>query len=171
MDTIKGLLRKKYQQQYQEAKRQKFNEYAKKYYRAHKQEIKEHSKKYQDQYYQAHRERIIASVALTIKEHKQTDLDFLIKTKVNGVRVADAKAGRQYTKQDYITVDWVKQQLVECGSRCFHCQKVLKILRYEPQDPDQFSVNRLFLDMEHEQENCVISCWGCNLAHGDWDMF
>jgi hypothetical protein len=47
----------------------------------------------------------------------------------------------------------------------------MKTLAFEPYDPDHFTADRLYNDMSHEQDNCVISCLACNLAHGGNDVY
>ena len=123
------------------------------------------------QYNLKHKEKI----AVYQKERnlclEQTDVDYIIKHKLVDYCGLDSKHGHQYQEADYITVEWIKQQLINNKQCCFHCQKIMKTLVFELYDPDQFTADRLFNDMAHEQDNCVISCLACNLAHGSDDVY
>jgi len=105
------------------------------------------------------------------QRRKQTDLDFIIKRKIISARLNDSKAGRgnAYKMDDYITLQWVKDTIAKQDQACFHCGKMLKLIGFERYEQNQFSIDRLYSDMPHEQENCVISCLRCNLEHGSKD--
>ena len=68
---------------------------------------------------------------------------------------------RWYKEADYITIEWVKEQLTK-SSKCRLCGTELKLVEWEPDDPKQFSIDRLKNWVAHVKSNCQIICLGCN---------
>ena len=158
-DIIKQTRRRYASEQYRELNKNKVHEACRQW----RENNKDRTEAFNHQYYDANKQKY--------SRLKQTDIDFIIKGKIKDYRRAVSAAGRVCSDDDYITLDWVKDALIKCEYRCFHCDKRLKILGYDNYDSDQFTCDRLFNDMAHEKDNCVISCLACNLAHGDKDVF
>jgi hypothetical protein len=95
------------------------------------------------------------------------NLDYVIKVKLLACSRADDEHGRQYHEEDYVSLEWVTEKLVNGSSCCFMCNKIMKILAFEAYDVNQFTIDRLYSDMAHKKDNCVISCYSCNCAHKD----
>ena len=49
---------------------------------------------------------------------------------------------RWYKEADYITIEWVNEQLTQ-SSKCRLCGTELKLVEWEPDDPKQFSIDNL----------------------------
>lgn len=105
------------------------------------------------------------------ERERRQNVTYIAQTKIYDCNKSDRKHNREYDDNDYITVDWIINELARCENKCFHCKKQLKLTEFDYKDNDQFSVDRIFNDLAHEPENCVISCWGCNDAHGNNDIF
>jgi hypothetical protein len=49
------------------------------------------------------------------------------------------------------------------GGVCVECRHLLLLDKWAPNDPDQFSFDRLDDRLPHSKDNCRVICLGCNL--------
>ena len=84
-----------------------------------------------------------------------------IRKKIKSHKNSDWLMYREYKERDYITVDWIKQQLAK-SSRCKLCLIQMKLINWDPDDPHQFSIDRLKNWLPHIKSNCQITCLQCN---------
>lgn len=167
---------------------------SKKYYETHKHQIQQYKKHFyqenkinliqkQHDNYQKNKMHIIQHKHQynilhkeQIKKHQQfyikSSLNIIINHKIKNYKKEDMKKNR-LIDENYITINWVKDQLIKCNNHCYYCNKLLKLTGYEYKDSNQFSIDRIDNTIAHTQINCVISCWQCNkyknkLSHDDF---
>jgi hypothetical protein len=106
------------------------------------------------------RERIYRRVENFPGEMFEIGLSRRIRKKLRTYRMADWLAYRTYAETDYISIDWIRDQLRT--KRCQICQCELKLI--ERNTLMQFSVDRLDDNVAHIKANCQIACLKCNKA-------
>jgi len=87
--------------------------------------------------------------------------DIKICHKLSGYARSDAEKGYE----NDLTVDKVKVLLAKQNSACNICNCDLKTF-YAPNDPQQFSVDRIDSRLGHTCSNIQLLCWACNSAKG-----
>jgi len=123
----------------------------------HQQKIKKYKQRPE---YKAHRLQVIKG-----------NFNSIVSRKINNCKYSDHETNHNYFDDDYVTIEWVINELAKNETKCFQCKKQLKLTNFEPYDKDQFSVDRIFNNMAHEPDNCLISCWGCNNERKNNDIF
>ena len=88
-------------------------------------------------------------------------LNHRIRKKIRSHKNSDWFMYRHYRANDYITIQWVKDQLTQ-SSNCRLCSVKLKLVDWSPDDPLQFSIDRLNNKIAHIKSNCQITCLHCN---------
>ena len=101
---------------------------------------------------------------LTLEDEEK--LDKTIKSKVATHKAQDSVKG----KYSDITVEHVVELLEECRTQCSICGCQLKLIDWKSGDKSQFSVDRIDGSLGHRVGNCIISCYGCNLAKKSKDI-
>lgn len=86
-----------------------------------------------------------------------------IAQKIGQHKRADYAAGRIYDEADFVTFKWVRDTLRKTNACCNKCG-VRMALEYEPNDTQQWSINRRDNNLAHTMANCEITCLSCN--HG-----
>lgn len=84
----------------------------------------------------------------------------VIGNKIEGHKREDRAQGRG---ECTLTVEQVKEMLEECKGCCAHCGLEVKTQGYECKASRQLSIDRVDNSKAHTRENCVVSCYGCNL--------
>lgn len=165
-----------YQKQYREANKERISEYNRKYREANPEKFRECFRRWADK--PESKNKLAQYKKAQYERTKRTDFDRIAKNKIHCYKMSDIKYARPFILgnspdglPNYITLEWVKAELIKCANHCYHCGKQLKLTHYERCDPDQFSVDRIFNDMAHEPLNCVISCYKCNLTHKSADIY
>jgi hypothetical protein len=87
--------------------------------------------------------------------------DNKIRQKLKAYAKTDAEKGFA----NDLTVDKVKVLLAKQNGSCNICNCDLKMF-YSPNDPQQFSVDRIDSRIGHLCSNVQVLCWGCNSAKG-----
>ncbi len=87
--------------------------------------------------------------------------DNKIRQKLKAYAKTDAEKGFA----NDLTVDKVKVLLAKQNGACNICNCDLKMF-YAPNDPQQFSVDRIDSRIGHMCSNVQVLCWGCNSAKG-----
>jgi hypothetical protein len=85
-------------------------------------------------------------------------LDSIIGKKMHSHKVYDLNRSI-YDRGNFVTVDWVKAQLLQCGRRCSVCGTQMRW-----NGNSQFSVDRIDNKLGHTQTNCRVICCSCNKA-------
>ena len=96
-------------------------------------------------------------------EHDDTDNynDKKIMEKLVGYLQTDKEKGFEFD----LTVSKVKKLIEKQNGMCNICNCDLKFY-YEPNDRQQFSIDRIDSRQGHLCSNVQILCWGCNSAKG-----
>ena len=84
-----------------------------------------------------------------------------IRKKIKSHKNTDWYMYRKYKDSEYISLEWVRNELKK-SSRCRLCGTEMKLTEWEPDDPKQFSVDRLKNWVAHVKLNCQLTCLGCN---------
>ena len=85
-----------------------------------------------------------------------------LESKINGYKYQDVKKD-VYDAQTSISLDEVINKLINASLSCEYCSKQVKVLYRQVRDPLQWTLDRIYNDLNHSNENTVISCLGCNL--------
>ena len=104
---------------------------------------------------------------ITIFEHNAEEVRSLkycrlmqyIKLKIDGYKEQDKKCYRQFKKEDYVNVDWVKEQ----GRHCVKCNKLFDF-SFDKNNNVQsdFTIDRICNSLAHVKSNCQVMCLQCN---------
>jgi len=87
--------------------------------------------------------------------------------KINNYKNQDKKAKREIDDKNYITEQWIAENLEKCEFKCLYCKKYLNIeIDYDTVKTD-ITVDRIHNNLAHTKNNCVISCLNCNLRKGN----
>jgi hypothetical protein len=85
---------------------------------------------------------------------------------IKGYREQDKKAKREWKAEEYVTVDWFKEELDRNGMICRVCGDEMT---YKG-GPKGVSVNRKVNTLAHVKLNCELCCLICNCSIKDRDM-
>jgi hypothetical protein len=66
-------------------------------------------------------------------------------------------------KKKLITLEQVKQMVVDCSLSCHYCQQDIFILYEIVREIKQWTLDRIDNNIGHNYDNVVISCLSCNL--------
>jgi len=154
-----------YQKKYNEEHKQEKAEYHKKYNEEHKQEKAEYHKKYKEE----HKEELTQYKKQHYNKHKQENpLHIKFRNMINSSKTADKKSNRTYNEEEYITEDFLNELWVKQNEKCFYenceCKLTLEFNTHF-RNPNQITIQRLNNDIAHIKDNCVLSCYKCNVSH------
>jgi hypothetical protein len=85
-------------------------------------------------------------------------LDSIISRKLQSHQVYDVNRNI-YDGNNFVTVEWVNAQLLQCGRRCGVCGSQMRW-----NGNSQFSVDRIDNKLGHTRMNCRVICCSCNKA-------
>jgi len=85
-----------------------------------------------------------------------------IKRKLNSYKYQDVLKGR-YSLNEFITFDYILNQLVESKLNCIYCLGTVFILYQKVRENKQWTVERIQNNLGHNIGNTVICCLECNL--------
>ena|ERR1700678_3294975 len=83
--------------------------------------------------------------------------------KVKHHREHDIIAGREIIESQFISINWMRDELEKLDNKCCICKKVMKLCSFEEYDSDQFTVDRINNSFPHHIYNCQICCLQCNI--------
>ena len=89
------------------------------------------------------------------KGNEITKMKSIIRSQLNNHQIEDKKQNRKFD----LTVEWVFNQIKNCGYICKICKTGLDITGYE-----SFSVDRIDNDHGHIKMNCQILCRRCTIS-------
>lgn len=90
-----------------------------------------------------------------------------IKVKINHCKEKDFIYDREFD----IDEEFIKELIDKQKCICNHCNLQVKLVWEIPNDPLQFSINRINNKIGHIKENVEITCWNCNNLLGKKDRF
>jgi len=85
-----------------------------------------------------------------------------ITIKINGYKYQDQKKNFK-SQLPLISLQEVKQKLLDCDLKCFYCNKNVKVIYRLVRDPLQWTLDRIDNKKNHSNSNTLISCLHCNL--------
>lgn len=119
----------------------------------------------------------ITQLNLSINESQDTsdDQQYIIKQvqkKINSYANQDKMMNR-YSKEDFISLNDVFEKIKLCENKCYYCTDNLLIHYQYSREPKQWTLERKNNNIQHNKDNCVISCLECNLKrrNSSYDAF
>jgi len=150
-----------YQKTYADKNRDK----KKQYYQENKEVLKKQNK----QNYEENKEEILEKQKQTYQENKiENPLHFKFNIMIKNSKTADKKYNRIYDKEEYINEDFLNELWINQNGKCYYeCCNVELSLEFNKdyKNPTQISIQRLNNELSHLKDNCVLSCYKCNVSH------
>ena len=91
-----------------------------------------------------------------------------IKSKINGYKHQDVKKEVDNI-ETLISLEEVIDKLINSGLCCEYCSEHVKVLYRHVREPLQWTLDRVNNDLNHSNQNTVISCLRCNLKRRTTD--
>ena len=85
-----------------------------------------------------------------------------IKAKIAGYRQQDIDKNI-YDSSSIISLEQVTEKLVASRLKCIYCKQNIKLLYKNQREPLQWTLDRKNNNLDHSNDNTVISCLKCNL--------
>tara|TARA_B100001093_G_C26845093_1_gene1022373 strand:- start:1607 stop:2122 length:516 start_codon:yes stop_codon:yes gene_type:complete len=93
-------------------------------------------------------------------EYKKNMLQEITK-KVNSYKTQDINKNKY--KEDNINIEETIEKLVESKLKCFYCSSEMKIFYKNVREMDQWTLDRIDNNTNHNSNNIVVACLKCNL--------
>lgn len=68
-----------------------------------------------------------------------------------------------YNEETFINIEDIIEKLVSARLMCFYCREKMKVLYENVRDPLQWTLDRKNNNLDHSNENTIVSCLQCNL--------
>lgn len=104
------------------------------------------------------------------KEITRKNFEKMIRVKINTYFTKDKKKFKFDRDDNYITIEWVKQELESQGNKCLYCANDLELCEFKAHERLQFTVDRIDNSKPHLISNCVICCAYCNIKRRNMDF-
>jgi hypothetical protein len=85
------------------------------------------------------------------------------------------KKYKRYTGNDYVDKNFLIAQKKKQKTKCFYCSVKMTKRNGKKVNPTRMTIERIDNDIEHNKENCILSCWSCNHSkhvkgktHDEW---
>ena len=85
-----------------------------------------------------------------------------IRSKISGYRQQDIEKGI-FNEDSIITMEQTVEKLVESRLKCLYCNCNMKLFYKNQREPSQWTLDRKNNNLDHSNDNTVISCLKCNL--------
>ncbi len=85
-----------------------------------------------------------------------------IEKKIEGYRRQDIEK-EIYVKEKFIKMEEVLSRLTACKLKCYYCEQNCYVLYNEVLSKTQWTIDRIYNDCGHNNDNIVIACLDCNL--------
>ena len=93
---------------------------------------------------------------------QQKEITSIIDKKIRGYKSQDIKKNI-HNNQTIVTRDDVLEKLVSSKLKCYYCSQPVKIIYQLARAPNQWTLDRIDNDDNHNKDNVVICCLDCNL--------
>lgn len=108
-------------------------------------------------------------------EHSQSDIEKLttwkkkqyFKLKIKGYQRQDKIAGREWTPDDYITIDWIEEEYDKVAAHCCVCSAPYETNVVDGRVHSNLTVDRLDNSKPHVKDNSRLLCVGCNVKRSN----
>jgi hypothetical protein len=120
------------------------------------------SKKYEIEFpeeYFIHQKQL--DLLKTREKNKEAHIQPIL-LKIGGYKQQDKKKG-VFQETEFISIQYVIQQLIDCEMKCLYCQETVYYLYKSAREERQWTIDRINNDIGHNVGNIVISCLECNL--------
>ena len=124
------------------------------------------TKKYSNEYpedYFSHETQLNLLKSEQREKYTNTNIHEPIQLKIAGYKQQDKKKG-VWKEEDFISLEYVIEQLISCEIKCFYCKEPIYYLYKNTRYPKQWTIDRINNDIGHNVGNIVISCLECNLS-------
>ena len=103
---------------------------------------------------------------------EKNEIEREINRKISSYKKQDEKMKR-YEKNTFILFDEVVEKLVASKLTCHYCYTKLWLVNYKKREASQWTLDRIDNEIQHSCDNCVVSCYKCNIKRGriDKDKF
>lgn len=85
-----------------------------------------------------------------------------IRSKISGYKQQDTEKGI-FNANSIITMEQTVEKLVESRLKCLYCNCNMKLFYKNQREPTQWTLDRKNNNLDHSNENTVVSCLKCNL--------
>lgn len=85
-----------------------------------------------------------------------------IKKKINGYKSQDIKKKR-YIENDFIKYNELVEKILVSKLKCTYCFSKLFLIYNNTREPKQWTLDRIDNNLQHSNNNTLISCLECNL--------
>jgi len=147
--------------------KEKESERKKKYYEANKDKYKEYREANKDkrkEYYEANKEKINEKKKEFKNKLKQENpLLYKVKEMVCHSRGGDIKNNR-YNETNYVDIDHLFKLMEIQAGCCVYCGIEMLVDDFT-HSKDGVSIQRINNSLGHNKNNCVMSCFGCNVSN------
>lgn len=92
-----------------------------------------------------------------------------IRSKISGYRQQDIEKGI-YNEDSIITMEQTIEKLVESRLKCLYCNCNMKLFYKNQREPTQWTLDRKNNNLDHSNNNTVVSCLKCNLERRKRNM-
>ena len=114
---------------------------------------------------------------LTIYEHSNDEVNRLsesklrlyLNMKIQNYVTQDNNGGRTISK-DYITCDWISEQLNKCD-KCPCCKEIFELYNDDGETISNITVDRIDSNLDHNIKNCRLLCKTCNATKSNRYVF
>ena len=89
-----------------------------------------------------------------------------IENKIWSYKKQDISAGRFWKREKELSAEYIVDMSKKQGHMCFLCGSVMNFYN-KPDDPNNWSVDRLNDSLAHVKGNCKLSHISCNVGKGD----
>lgn len=97
-----------------------------------------------------------------ISDIKEDKIYGFIENRIDSHKLSDKNANRKYNEKEYITTDWIFENLKGTPA-CYHCNIHLSLDLKNSKN--LFSIDRINDSIAHTKNNCIMSCVRCNKGH------
>ena len=85
-----------------------------------------------------------------------------IRSKISGYSQQDQEK-EIFDKNTIITLEQTIEKLVSCKLKCVYCNSDMKVFYKNQREPTQWTLDRINNNIDHSDNNTVVSCLKCNL--------
>jgi len=85
-----------------------------------------------------------------------------LKKKISSYKQQDIRK-KKYSSSTFINKNELIEKLVISKLKCYYCRQRVLLLYDLTRDDTQWTLDRIDNNVQHSNENCVISCLKCNL--------
>ena len=105
---------------------------------------------------------LINKLYLDISFNEKNVLLREIRSKITGYSQQDQEK-EIFDKNTIISLEQTIEKLVSCKLKCIYCNCDMKVFYKNQREPTQWTLDRINNNIDHSDNNTVVSCLKCNL--------